>query len=64
MLSRWKKSRAFYDYYKIPESKLYFMPYAVDNEYFFTQRKALPKNLTLKKDWGIRIFLSFYLPQS
>ena len=47
-----KKSRAFYDYYKIPESKLYFMPYAVDNEYFFTQRKALPKKSDLKKRLG------------
>lgn len=49
-----EENRKFYKYYGVPDGKLIFMPYAVDNERFFQESKALSgKKNKLKKDFGI-----------
>ena len=50
-----EENRNFYRYYGVPERKLFFAPYAVDNERFFRQREVLrAKKEEYKKELGIR----------
>ncbi len=45
-----EESKAFYRHYNIPEEKLFFTPYAVDNEYFQQHMRELPSRETLKQE--------------
>ena len=48
------RSEQFYRYYNIPQEKLFFTPYSVDNEYFINQSKIYrSKKEGLKKKEGI-----------
>lgn len=38
-----KKSKEFYTYYKIPEGKLFFTPYTIDNDFFLATAKTLDR---------------------
>lgn len=49
-----EENRKFYRYYGVPESKLHFIPYAIDNERFVTEAKKLkPEKTKLKASLGI-----------
>ena len=49
-----KENKKFYEYFGVPQNKLFFAPYAVDNERYFEEEKSLPadKNI-LRKSAGI-----------
>ena len=42
-----EENKKFYQYYGVPEDKLFFAPYAVDNKRFIEARKSLSKNRKL-----------------
>jgi len=49
-----EENKKFYQFYDIPEEKLFFAPYAVDNERFTAANKELrSKNYELRKKLGI-----------
>lgn len=39
-----EENKKFFMHYGVPEHKLFFAPYAVDNEYFFASKRFLPNN--------------------
>jgi glycosyltransferase involved in cell wall biosynthesis len=48
-------NKRLYQRYGVPESRLYFAPYAVDNERFGRQARAVrPQRMELRRRWGIR----------
>ncbi len=49
-----KENRKFYEHFGVPQNKLFFAPYAVDNERYYEEGKLLPadKNI-LRKSAGI-----------
>lgn len=49
-----KENRKFYEYYGAPKEKLFFAPYAVDNERFMREAENLrPQKNNFKKELGI-----------
>ncbi len=49
-----EENRKFYQHYGVPESKLFFVPYAVDNKrYVSDARKLKPRKSELKSEIGI-----------
>lgn len=49
-----EENRKFYKYYGVPDSKLFFAPYAVDNDRFMEAAKTLkPKRRGLRSNLGI-----------
>ena len=49
-----EENKEFYRYYGVPESKLYFVPYAADNDRFMAEAKKLkPIKDKLKRKLGI-----------
>ncbi len=44
-----KENKKFYAYYGVPEKKLFFSPYAVDNERFMKAKTEIDKNTARKK---------------
>lgn len=49
-----EENKKFYQYYGIPELKLFLCPYADDNERYISEAKKLkPKKLIFKKELGI-----------
>ena len=47
-------NREYYRHYGVGEAKLFLMPYAVDNTYFFQQREIwAPQRERLKQEYGI-----------
>lgn len=50
-----EENKKFYQYYGVPEKKLFFAPYAVDNEHFIEAGKSLSENRkSSRKELGIR----------
>ncbi len=50
-----EENRKFYKYYGVPDEKLFFVPYAVDNERYITAKKELGiKNYKLREELGIK----------
>ena len=49
-----KENKKFYEHFGVPQNKLFFAPYAVDNERYYEEEKLLPvdRNI-LKKSVGI-----------
>lgn len=49
-----EENRKFYKYYGVPDKKLFFVPYAVDNERFISEaRELISKKDSLKESIGI-----------
>ena len=49
------ENRKFYEYYGVPENKLVFVPYAVDNDRFFAQASELrPNRRASREELGIK----------
>lgn len=49
-----KENKKFYEYFGVPQTKLFFAPYAVDNERYFNEQKSLPADrVALRKFAGI-----------
>lgn len=49
-----EENKKFYKFYGVPENKLVFVPYAIDNDRFMTASELLKKNRNeLRKDIGI-----------
>ena len=47
-------NREYYRHYGVNEAKIFLMPYAVDNDYFFQQREFwTPQRERLKQEYGI-----------
>ena len=47
------QNKAFLEYYGVPDEKIYFCPYSVDNKRFFEKAKELaPKRPELRKAYG------------
>lgn len=42
-----QENRIFYKYYSVPDEKLFFMPYAVDNDYFMGYPKTEKEGVTI-----------------
>ena len=50
-----EENRKFYKFYGVPDEKLFFAPYAVDNERFIEARKSLSENRkSLREKLGIK----------
>jgi len=48
-------NKKFYRYYGVPEERLFFTPYTVDNTFFRQQAERLaPKRRELRAKWGIK----------
>jgi glycosyltransferase involved in cell wall biosynthesis len=59
-----EENRKFYRYFGVPEDKLFFTPYAVDNERFFKeseilllQKEEIRNKIGIKKDARVILFL-------
>lgn len=49
-----KENKRFYEHFGVPQNKLFFAPYAVDNERYFKEKSSLPEDRnTLRKLAGI-----------
>lgn len=49
-----KLNRQYYQYYGVPKERIFHMPYAVDNEWFFEQRDLyLYRRLEIKREIGL-----------
>ncbi len=50
-----KENKKFYEYYGVPQKKLFFGPYAVDNNFFFEKGDALKgKKEEFRKEYGLK----------
>ena len=50
------ENRKFYKHYGVPDKKLFFFPFAVDNDYLISVRESLmPKRDELRKALGIKV---------
>jgi len=48
-------SKEFYSHYQVPESRLFFTPYTVDNAFFFRYAEKLEfQRNAIRAEWGIR----------
>ena len=49
-----EENKKFYEHFRVPQNKLFFAPYAVDNERYFNEQKSLPADkIVLRKSAGI-----------